>query len=127
MNEFLAKALKEMNQLDSNELEKLAYKFRTGLRNNYALFGKHAFRKHFRGQVGRSTFNASLWDVMSCGLSVFPEHIVEAKKEQILSSFYSLLEHYAFQDSITLGTNQVNRVEYRFNTIRKVLEAAIND
>lgn len=123
MDDFLAQALMKMNELQPQQLEKLSLEFRESLRNNRTLFGKHAFRKHIRGQDTRSVINASLWDVMSTGLSYYPEHLVEARAERLKEAFYSLLQDNFFVESITLGTNQVNRVKSRFSqTIAMFME-----
>lgn len=122
MDEYLAKALEVMNRYDSQRLEKLSQQFRVGLRNNAIVFGKHAFRKFSSGQESRSVFNASLWDVMSTGLSRFPEHVVEARAGALVDAFLRLLDDYEFAESITLGTNQVNRVKCRFSRTIQMFE-----
>ncbi len=76
MDEFLAAALQKMNKLTSDELAALSGEFRVGLNNNCNVFGKHAFRKHSQGQDERSVLNASLWDVMTTGLSRHNERAV---------------------------------------------------
>jgi hypothetical protein len=96
--------------------------------NNKIVFGKHSFRKHAPGQDSRSVINASLWDVMSTGLARFPEKLVKVQEELFKETFYRLLEEdNYFTDSITLGTNQVNRVEYRFNRINELLQEVFGD
>ena len=69
MDEFLAKALRTMNRFTADQLATLSAEFRLCLINNYSVFGKHSFRKHIAGQEERSVLNASLWDVMTTGLS----------------------------------------------------------
>ena len=59
MDDFLAQALRKMNNLRTEALEQLSAELRTSLANNYRVFGKHAFRKHFEGQDSRSVLNAS--------------------------------------------------------------------
>ena len=68
MDEFLANCLKKMNA-EPELLPSLSQELKTTLGNNLHLFGKHAFRKHDQGQDNRNIINASLWDVMSTGLS----------------------------------------------------------
>jgi len=127
MDDFLAQALERMNQMSSEELQKLSAMFRTSLANNIKLFGKHAFRKHVRDQDSRSVINASLWDVMSTGLSNYSENIVEARTEALRDSLYALFKNYEFIESITLGTNQVNRVRARFFSTQRVFKELIGD
>lgn len=115
MDLFLSETLKRMNELDRAELNRLSDQLRVGLTNNYELFGRYAFRKHTSAQEGRRSFiNASLWDVMSTGLSVYDEGTVKRRRSTLLSAFYRLLDDVDFDDAITLGTNQVRRVRQRF-------------
>ena len=127
MDDFLAQALVRMNELLPQQLEKLSSELRTSLKSNMMLFRKHAFRKHARGQDTRSVINASLWDVMSTGLSHYPEHLVEARAEKLKKAFYLLLQDGSFIESITLGTNQVNRVKYRFSQTTEMFKEVFGD
>lgn len=127
MDDYLARALEHMNKLEPTQLEKLSSEFRVSLKNNKTVFGKHAFRKHSQGQDARSVINASLWDVMSTGLSHYPEHLVEARIEPFKVAFYELLDDYDFIESITLGTNQVNRVNTRFTKTNEMLKEVFGD
>ncbi|MDR9865162.1 DUF262 domain-containing protein [Pseudomonas baetica] len=127
MDDFLAKALEQMNRLPNSDLELLSARFRSSMRNNYKIFGKHAFRKHYSPHDSRSVINASLWDVMSIGLNRYPESIVEAKIEDLRSGFYNLMKNGIFRESISLGTNQVNRVHTRFQLAKTMLEEVLGD
>lgn len=118
MDEFLAKALTEMNRLNPGGLAALAAQFQTALNNNYRVFGKHSFRKHVSGQRDRSVLNASLYDVMSTGLSCHPESVVEAKADRLRFEFYKLLDDLAFVDAITYSPNSANKVRLRFELSR---------
>jgi hypothetical protein len=126
MDQYLAETLKRMNSMENSDLEKLSAELRRGLKNNYTVFGKHAFRKHSEHQDNRNVFNASLWDVMSVYLSGYSENIVEARADSIREGFYALMDNDYFVESITLGTNQVNRVRCRFDLAKNMLKEAIN-
>lgn len=127
MDTFLARTLEFMNGLEAPKLEKLSSEFRTSLKNNMMVFGKHAFRKHVPGQESRNVFNASLWDVMATGLSKYPEHLVEARAEQLRSEIHLMLIDDDFSESISLGTNQVNRVRYRFARTKAMFQEVFGD
>lgn len=114
MDDFLAAGLVRMNALIPVELEALSTTFRQGLINNYNIFGRHAFRKHYQGQDARSVLNASLWDVMSTGLSSHSEELVRNKSENLRNSLYQLMNDSEFVKAITYGTNDARRVRYRF-------------
>lgn len=127
MDDFLAQALEKMNSLPTAELEQLSARFRASMRNNYLTFGKHAFRKHSSPYDSRSVINASLWDVMSTGLSRYPESLIEARTEELKSRFYSLMNNAVFKEAISLGTNQVARVNARFELTSSMLEEVFSD
>jgi hypothetical protein len=127
MDLFLAQALQRMNESNKALLDSLSAQFRTSLKNNVTVFGSHAFRKHTSLDQYRSTFNASLWDVMTTGLSRYPEHVVEARADAIRAAFYPLLDDPWFSGSITLGTNQVSRVKARFEMVGAMLRSTLGD
>ena len=114
MDDFLADTLKCMNQMDDAELSRLSTAFQNGLNNNLIVFGEHAFRKHVEGQTRRSVINASLWDVMSTGLSRFPTEVVRARVDDLRDALHVLMERDDFIASITYGTNDTRRVNHRF-------------
>lgn len=114
MDEFLADALERMNKLPPDRLTELSVEFRTGLRNNYNVFGKHAFRKHIQGQDDCSVLNASLWDVMTTGLSRYDEQSVKSRADAIRTAFYALMHDDHFTDSVTYSPNSTKNVKHRF-------------
>lgn len=120
MDDFLAKTLEEMNQRKEPDLETLSARLRRGLANNLKVFGIHAFRKHSEGQESRNVINASLWDVMLTGLARYEGSAVEKRSDVLRMAFHRLLEDAAFQDAITYGTNQVKRVQQRFESAEQM-------
>nr|VFJ53814.1 MAG: Protein of unknown function DUF262 [Candidatus Kentron sp. FW] len=122
MDDFLAEALKEMNGMGSDELERLSAEFQAGLANNFMVFREHAFRKHTEGQTRRSALNASLWDVMSTGLSRYPESLVEERAAVLKNAFFRLMEDNEFIDSITYGTSDIKKVRHRFLAAREMFQ-----
>ena len=125
MDGFLANCLKKMNRSEESELSRLSDEFRRGLSNNFALFDRHAFRKHDPGQERRSVLNASFWDVMSTGLSRYAEDHVEACAEHLRQAIYGLLEDEEFNIAITYGPNDARKVRTRFRLVQKVFEEVL--
>ncbi len=121
MEGFLARSLTHMNQLPEEELVALSAELKHSLRNNFAVFGEHSFRKHRPGQERRGVLNASLWDVMSTGLARIPEDAVLDRKDALLAHFYTLMGDEPFIRSITYGTNSTNQVRHRFEVMRRTL------
>jgi hypothetical protein len=127
MDEFLAQALRKMNDLVSEALAELSAQFRNSLTNNYAVFGRHAFRKHTVGRENRSAINASLWDVMSTGLSKYPKQLVEARADALRHAFYALMEHEEFIEAITYSVNDMRRVKSRFAIAGEMFRGVFDD
>lgn len=127
MDDFLAKALERMNEMDESERATLSLQFRNGLENNLELFGRHAFRKHTPSQVDRSVVNASLWDVMSSGLARYPNALVKEKAMEFRSAFYPLLGDKDFNDAITYSPNSTNKVKKRFEMANNLFMEVLGD
>jgi hypothetical protein len=127
MDDFLAQGLKKMNTLTQDDLQKLSVQFQTSLDNNFKVFGMHAFRKHTKAQQSRSVINASLWDVMTTGLSRYAEHIVEARSEALMEGFYSIMADDNFIKAITYSTNDVKKVKERFYLAKQMFQEVFND
>ena len=121
MDEFLAEALKKMNATPDS-LQELSCQFGRSLENNFRLFGKHAFRKHAPDQESRSVLNASLWDVMSTGLSCYETRVVEDRSGSLKAAFFSLLQDDDFRGAVTYGPNEPKKVKYRFAKTKEMLK-----
>jgi len=127
MDDFLAKVLGKMNEMELNELEELTNQFHTGLNNNFFLFKQNAFRKHENGQTRRGVLNASLWDVMCTGLSHFDTSTIRSHSEDLRKKFYALLEDEIFDNSISISTNSTKQVTTRFNMVKDHILSIIHD
>ncbi len=127
MDDFLAQVLKLMNDQDEKDLIDLSAQFRISMKNNYCVFGHHAFRKSILNPDGnRSVINASIWDVTSTGLSHYPPVVVDTYAEVLKQSFSKLMTEEDFSKSITTGTNEVKKIRYRFSAVREMLEEVID-
>lgn len=122
MDQFLAESLRTMNRQSDEYLSSLGTTFRRGLENNFSLFGRHAFRKHTRGQERRGVLNASLWDVMSTGLSKYSRAQVDSGADALRRAFHDLLEDEKFNTSITYGPNDPRKVRHRFKSAHGMIQ-----
>lgn len=123
MDDFLARALKTLNQLDSFDFTDLERKFILALENNYKLFSSHSFRKSLFGankSSSRSVINISLFDVFSFALSTIDLDLVDAEK--LKDKLESLLSDYEFLDAISIGTNSTKKVHSRFSKVMACLD-----
>lgn len=126
MDDFLAASLRTMNKMTREKVSELSHLFRRSLSNNYRAFGKHAFRKHSKGQEVRGILNASLWDVMTTGLAAYELEVVDDKAEQLRDAFYSLLGDPSFVASVTYSPNSTKNVRHRFDASRAMLKGVFD-
>ena len=122
MDLFLAESLSRMNRMSRKELETLSEEHRRTLNNNLTIFGRHAFRKRSKWSDRRSVINASLWDVMSTGLSRYSERRIESSAGRLKSAIEELFEIEEFNNAITYATNGTPRVFARFKLSGRVLK-----
>ena len=123
MDLFLAESLSRMNKkMSKSELETLSDEHRRTLNNNLTIFGRHAFRKRTWPSDRRSVINASLWDVMSTGLSRYSERRIKSSVDKLKLAIEELLKTEEFNNAITYATNDAARVAVRFKLSRRVLK-----
>lgn len=119
MDDFLAKSLREMNKMKPEELDRLSAEFQTSMDNNRLLFGRHAFSRSYlsyqQGERTRRILNASIWDVMSTGLSRYDRDRVKESADDLRESVCDLLQDEEFVAAITYGTNDSKKVRKRFD------------
>ena len=115
MDDFLARAIEHLNAKDDDWLKRLGTRFRLSMRNNHALFEKHAFRKSLAwDQDRRSVINISLFDVMSTMLSVTPKQAVDDNADEIFGRVVDLVSDDHYANAITYSTNSTSQVRARF-------------
>ncbi|PDW01608.1 hypothetical protein CJ255_18305 [Candidatus Viridilinea mediisalina] len=118
IDEFLAETLRQMNDMGAEQLSReLTPIFERSMRNNYHVFGKHAFRKHTSPDGKRNVINIALFDVYSVLMTRYSEHFVAENKEVFYQRFQDLQADTAFYYAITISTNDVRNVEARFAQI----------
>ena len=115
MDNFLADTLIFMNKMKDEDLAKLEYKFQNSMVNNYQVFQRHAFRKHYKTNQARSVINASLFDVFSVLMAEFSQEFVKSHAKEMRETFFQLMNDESFIRSVTYGTNDLNRVKARFS------------
>lgn len=125
MDEFLANCLRLMNRMEESELLQLSYEFRQSLSNNFTLFENHAFRKSLLSYERRSPLNASLWDVMTTGLSRYANDHICAFGPSLCNAVHTLLENEDFNTAITYGPNDARKVKIRFEMSQKVFKEVL--
>jgi len=128
MDQFLADSLRAMNRQSEEDFSRLSTAFRRGLENNFLLFERHAFRKRPHGRDRRRVvLNASLWDVMSTGLSRYTREQVGASADALRDAFHNLLEDEEFNTAITYGPNDPRKVRHRFEAAYDTMQGVLGN
>lgn len=128
MDEFLARALKHMND-SADELNSLSKKFAHSMKANQWLFGEHAFRKSLARldkYAARSVLNIALFDVFSVILADYDKETIKEHEAEIREAAQSLIDDPAFNHSITYSTNSTRQVDNRFKMARRVIRSAMS-
>jgi len=128
MDDWLARGLRAVEKLPEVDRKHLSEKFRLGLRNNFTVFGKQAFRKHRQAEQKRSIINASIFDVMISELSKRDEATVASKADALREAFVKRMDDQEFVSAVTYGPNTPKEVRKRFEIasamMKEVFDAA---
>ena len=128
MEDFLARALKKMNEFNQEELKGLSQVFKKSMVANYSLFGKHAFRKSLTSEkesARRSVINIALFDCCSVLFAKLDESIFEKKGSLIKNAIKELVNTKKLSEAITTSTNGSEQVKIRFTMINSSVEEVI--
>lgn len=131
MDEFLAESLKKMKKMTPEELAELADRFQISMKNNQAIFGRHAFRKHTQDSSDSSDssrqnpLNVAIFDVFSVYLARYSELEASEKSSQIRQTFYRLLKEEDFYKAISGGTTTKRRIVNKFKAAEKAFEEVV--
>lgn len=75
LDAFLRQAMRRINAMTAEEVERLTGEFVQAMHAAAAIFGEHAFRKQFRGQDRRLPVNKALFEAISVNLAKMPREL----------------------------------------------------
>lgn len=123
LDTFLRQAMKRINDLDPEEVDRLAKEFRTTMIMAKSIFREHAFRKRFAGQDRRLPINKALFEAISVNLAKMPRAAATeliAKADAVQSGLIALMDDGPFHQAISVGTGDVEKVRRRFADVEKL-------
>jgi hypothetical protein len=130
LDDFLRKAMKRLNDLPEQQIERLSSDFSRSMYAAVAVFGQHAFRKVFAGQRGRLPINKALFEAESVGLAKLSGHELarlRERQEKVLARLAELMEDGPFLQAISVGTGDAEKVRLRFSAVENMLREVAND
>ena len=123
LDAFLRQAMKQVNSLPVEEIERLSAEFILSMEAASVIFGGYAFRKQFSGQDRRLPVNKALFEAISVNLAKMTRTELAAlqkKQDKVQEEFINLMDDGRFLQAISGGTGDVEKVRLRFAAIDKL-------
>ncbi|MGW8159213.1 DUF262 domain-containing protein [Desulfoprunum sp.] len=131
LEEFLNTTMAALRNLQPEKLAEIKSDFLAAMKTARQVFGVHAFRKRYGGQNRRKPVNKALfesWSVSLAKLTDAQRKLLINRKQFLNDAAMALLSSKNdFEKSISTGTGEKSKVTLRFEEIRKLIEATLND
>ena len=127
LDEFLREAMQRLNTLPEDRLAELTGEFAKAMDAAAEIFGKHAFRKVFRGSNYRAPVNKALFESESVALAGFRPWELDQLRDrsgEVLERLTDMIEEAPFFQAISAGTGDVEKVKLRFREVERMLRQA---
>lgn len=119
-DDFLRRAMRQLNSLDENSLASLRREFEESMRAAPKIFGGHAFRKQYAHSSSRYPINKAIFEAVSVNLallSVEEAEFLVLRREQVNEAFARLMADQGFERSVSQGTGDIAKVRLRFGAV----------
>lgn len=123
MDDFLCRALKELNNLRKDDFIDIEVKFSKTMNRCSELFGNQAFRISI-GRKNRSPINKALFEVLGAEIMRMDDDNFEQvlnRKDIVTQHLCSLIQEDMFYRSISRDSWKASNVLYRYEKIRQML------
>ncbi|MFJ3627532.1 DUF262 domain-containing protein [Streptomyces albidoflavus] len=127
---FLRETMHRLNTLSQDEIADLREKFSLGMTASRAVFGPNAFRKQYTISTSRRTpVNKALFESQAVLLSRLSPHEISTlvtHADDVNRKFQTLMdEDPTYFDSISSGTGDANKVNYRFQSLKEIFREVL--
>lgn len=129
MDSFLNAHMSRINNMSTDEVERLSRRFTQAMTAARQLFGEHAFRKLYVLGQGRSPINKALFEAWSVALGKLQAQevgILIKNRDFIIQQSISALHDRQFEAAVSVGTQDVRKVRLRFSTIENIITITLN-
>ncbi|MGW3977177.1 DUF262 domain-containing protein [Streptomyces mirabilis] len=127
---FLRAAMHDINHLGSTELLVLERDFYRAMFASEQVFGVQAFRKQFSGSTRRYPINKALFEVQAVSLAGYGLKEIDTLCNQrplVEEKFKKLMDNTTFYDSISSGTGDADKVNYRFQSMKDLFHEVLEN
>ncbi|HYS38341.1 MAG TPA: DUF262 domain-containing protein [Pseudonocardiaceae bacterium] len=125
MDAFLMDATQQLDDhavVSDSDLAEVRNDFKRAMVNSLTVFGEHAFRKWSLATQHRNPINKPLFESWSVALADASPAMAEGNRESIARRARELMtDDFTYLDSISTGTGDPRKVEYRFDTARQAV------
>lgn len=129
LDSHLNKAMSRLNQLSTDERNKIKHDFIKALKASYEIFGNDAFRKRYSPAEKRKPVNKALFDTWTVNLAKLPEEDIRQlimKKDRLQEKFIHLMNaDKEFEKSVTSSTGDIRSIERRFSKIANLIKEVL--
>jgi hypothetical protein len=126
---FLSDTMARINRMDSDELEILKKRFEKSMNIAFLVLGKDAFRKKYKyNSTTRYPISKALFETWSVNLERLNDNQVSRlieRKNDLINAFTKLMNEREFDQSVSQGTGDVNKVFTRFSKIEKMIKEVL--
>jgi Protein of unknown function DUF262. len=119
MDDFLGKAMRQINRMSDLEIKSLKQRFVRVMKMTLDFFGSRNFR--LATQTSRGRVNIALLECVSVFFDRTSDEVLLNNKKQIVSKYNSLLNDNEFKEAIRTSTGSPNNVRIRFSKIFDIL------
>ncbi|MCP3775841.1 DUF262 domain-containing protein [Paenibacillus sp. MZ04-78.2] len=129
LENFLNSAMNTLNKKSEQELTELHSKFKKAMVNSLAIFGDDAFRRRYNAKDSRKQMNKALFDTWSVNLGLLNDEQSEkivSERETVKAMFINLMKDKEFDGSISQGTGDPRRVQYRFSKVERLIKEVLS-
>jgi len=123
-DKFLRVAMSDINTASDAEVERVGASFRRAMTVAQEIFGRHAFRKQRRNQIGRYPINKALFETIAVNLAgCSPEQVgrLIQRQVEVNEAMVDLFAQPDFDRAISVGTGDVAKVRLRFAAVNALI------
>lgn len=124
---FLNDAMMSLNKSE-HLFPELRQNFFIAMQRAVKIFGDDAFRKRYYRNAGRSPINKALFETWAVNLGKLKKDEFEKllpEKEKLIDKFIDLMKQSDFDNAISQGTGDRNKVKIRFGRIEQIIKEIV--
>lgn len=127
MKTFLNAYMDENKTIPNEKVEELRQKFNNTLNKVYSIFGVNSFKRIEADGNYYKWMNKAIYDFIMLSFEQYDLSILLDRKKEIIEALKKCInENKDFEDSITVGTSEPRRLEYRLSTWFHQMDSIMN-